>query len=304
MANSAEQSLGPNSANPKSARATSALVRFAQTRPLTLFFLLAYAWAWTCWLIVLVAIHQKVPGSNSDAFDISLFITGAFGPTLAALITRWLAYRDLKICFLWRGWRSFVIGLAVGLLCFLITVVVAPALALVKVPLLALHWSALAHWSTYGVNYSIFLGGPVPEEPGWRGFALPMLQKHHGPFLATIILAPLWAAWHLPMFLVEGWTTSTPWEFLLILVGASFLLTAAANLSRFGVLVAIVLHAFFNTSPGMVNALTHDLPPRPYPQVSYAVAVLVCGTALGLATLVAWRMPLGRSSLVQPDRSL
>jgi membrane protease YdiL (CAAX protease family) len=294
MADSAEQFVN----------STSGLVRFAQARPLTLFFSLAYAWAWTFWLIAPRAVRWIAPGSDSDPLEIALFIVGAFGPTVGALTTRWLAHRDLKICSLWTGWRRFVIGLAVGLLCFFITAVVAPALALVKAPLLTLHWAALAHWSTYAVNYSTFLGGPVPEEPGWRGFALPMLQKRHGPFLATVILAPLWAAWHLPMFLVEGWTTSTPWEFLLILLGVSFLLTAAANLSRFGVLVAMVLHAFFNTSPGMVNALTHDLPPRPYPQVSYAVALLVGGTALGLGTLAAWRISLGRSSVEQFDPGL
>jgi|HubBroStandDraft_1064217.scaffolds.fasta_scaffold02990_3 membrane protease YdiL (CAAX protease family) len=296
MANSAEQSLDPNSLNPKSAdpksarASSSALVRFAQARPLTLFFLFAYAWAWTWWLIALLAIYQKARIANSDAFGISLFITGAFGPTLAALITRRLTYRDLKICSFWTGWRSFIVGLALGLLCFFITVVVAPACALVKAPLFALHWATLAHWGTYAVNYSNFLGGPIPEEPGWRGFALPILQKRYGPFRATLVLAPLWAGWHLPMFLVEGWTTATPWEFLLILVGVSFLLTAAANLSRFSVLVAIVLHAFFNTSPAMLNAMTHDLPPRPHQQVSYALAVLVCGTVLGLATLAAWRL--------------
>ena len=293
MANSAEQFVNP----------TSALVRLAQSRPLTLFFSLAYAWAWMFWLIVPRVLRRTVPGSVSDPFEIALFIVGAFGPTVGALTTRWLAHRDLKICSLWTGWRSFVIGLTVGLAAFFITVVVAPALALVKASLLGLHWAALAQWSTYAVNYSTFLGGPVPEEPGWRGFALPILQKRHGALLATVILAPLWAGWHLPLFWVEGWTTSTPWEFLLILLGASFLLTAAANLSRFGVLVAILLHAFFNTSPGLVNALTHDLPPRSHPQVSYAVAVLVCGTALGVGILAAWRIPLRRSALGQLDRS-
>jgi membrane protease YdiL (CAAX protease family) len=294
MANSAEQF----------ADSTSALVQFARGRPLTLFFLLAYAWAWTFWLIAPRAVRWIDPGLDSDPLEIALFIVGAFGPTVGALTTRWLAHRDLKICSLWTGWRRFVIGLAVGLFSFFIAAVVMPALALVKAPLLTLHWAALAHWSTYGVNYSSFLGGPVNEEPGWRGFALPRLQQRHGPFLATVILAPLWAAWHLPMFLVEGWTTSTPWEFLLTLLGASFLLTAAANLSRFGVLVAILLHAFLNTSTGMVNALTHELPPRLYPQVSYAVALLVSGTALGLGTLAAWRIPRGRSSVEQLDPGL
>jgi uncharacterized protein len=294
MLESTEQTLGSK----------SAIVRFAQARPLTLFFSLAYAWAWTFWLIVPRSVLKILPKAGSDPFEITLFIVGAFGPTLAALATRWLAHHDLKICSLWTGWRNFVIGLTVGLFCFFITTVVAPALALTKASLLGLHWAVLAHWSTYAVNYSTFLGGPVPEEPGWRGYALPILQKRHGSFLATVILAPLWAGWHVPLFWVEGWTTVTPWEFLLILLGASFLLTAAANVSRFSVLVAVVLHAFFNTNPGLMNALTHNLPPRPHTQVSYALAVFVCGTVLGLGTLAAWRIPLRRAAVGQIDQSL
>jgi len=35
------------------------------------------------------------------------------------------------------------------------------------------------------------------EETGWRGFALPHLQKNRSALAATLILAALWALWHL-----------------------------------------------------------------------------------------------------------
>jgi uncharacterized protein len=225
-------------------------------------------------------------GSDSDAFEISLFIIGAFGPTVAALATQWLSHRDARIYRFRTGLRPMFAGLALGSAGFFIATVVGPALSLAKAPLHDLNWSPLLHWSTYAVNYSTFLGGPVNEEPGWRGFALPRLQARFGPYLATVILAPLWAAWHIPMFWVEGWTTVNPWQFVLILLGASFLLTAAANLSRFNILVAILLHALFNTSPALLNALTHNLPPRPYTQTNYSLTVLALGTAIGAAALL------------------
>jgi uncharacterized protein len=47
--------------------------------------------------------------------------------------------------------------------------------------------------------------GPLGEHPGWNGVALPGLQgAGYSPLLATAILAPLVAGWHLPLFFMEG----------------------------------------------------------------------------------------------------
>jgi membrane protease YdiL (CAAX protease family) len=143
----------------------------------------------------------------------------------------------------------------------------------------------LLHWSTYAVNYSTFLGGPVNEEPGWRGFALPRLQARYGPYWASVMIAPLWAGWHLPMFQVPGWNSASPGQFVLILLGISFLLTAVTNLARFGVIVPIVMHAFFNTSSRLGNAVMSGLPARDHLMWIYTLVVCICGTGLGVAVL-------------------
>lgn len=46
--------------------------------------------------------------------------------------------------------------------------------------------------------------GPLPEEPGWRGYALDGLQKRHRPWLASLVVGLVWALWHLPLFFIEG----------------------------------------------------------------------------------------------------
>jgi membrane protease YdiL (CAAX protease family) len=46
------------------------------------------------------------------------------------------------------------------------------------------------------------LDGPLGEEPGWRGYALPHLQTARSPLGAGMILAPLVAMWHLPLVAV------------------------------------------------------------------------------------------------------
>jgi membrane protease YdiL (CAAX protease family) len=39
------------------------------------------------------------------------------------------------------------------------------------------------------------------EEPGWRGFMLPELQKRFNPLGASLIIAVFWDLWHIPLYL-------------------------------------------------------------------------------------------------------
>jgi uncharacterized protein len=46
--------------------------------------------------------------------------------------------------------------------------------------------------------------GPIGEELGWRGYALPRLLQFHSPVVATFILSVLWTLFHLPAFFEPG----------------------------------------------------------------------------------------------------
>jgi uncharacterized protein len=92
----------------------------------------------------------------------------------------------------------------------------------------------------------VFLFIGLGEEPGWRGFALPELQKKHSPLIASLILAPVWAVWHLPLVGNEF-----PWPivpaFLLSLFGATFMLTWLFNRTNGSVLLPMLFHATVNS---------------------------------------------------------
>ena len=46
--------------------------------------------------------------------------------------------------------------------------------------------------------------GPVGEEFGWRGFALPRLLDHVSPLHASIRLGLVHTLWHVPLFVIPG----------------------------------------------------------------------------------------------------
>ncbi len=94
----------------------------------------------------------------------------------------------------------------------------------------------------------VMLGGGGLEEPGWRGFALPLLEKRYSPFRCSLILAVIWAFWHWPLFWL-GYSTGGPFGVVLFTLGAiplSMFFTAVYNLSDGRLPLLILLHTSFN----------------------------------------------------------
>jgi membrane protease YdiL (CAAX protease family) len=85
--------------------------------------------------------------------------------------------------------------------------------------------------------------GPI-EEFGWRGFALPLLQRVIAPFWASLILGCIWGLWHLPAFFLSG-TQQSAWSFTPFFIGTvsiSVLATALFNASGGSILLSAALH--------------------------------------------------------------
>jgi uncharacterized protein len=92
----------------------------------------------------------------------------------------------------------------------------------------------------------VFHGGGL-EEPGWRGFALPLLQKRYRPLRASLILAVIWALWHWP-FLMVG-PLDMLFYLLLAVAPLAILFTAVFNRTRGSLLIIILFHVSINLTP-------------------------------------------------------
>lgn len=102
--------------------------------------------------------------------------------------------------------------------------------------------------------------GPI-EELGWRGVALPLLQRRFAPLWSALILGVVWAVWHTPAFLFMSDTKQSAWAFgpfFLGLVAASVILTAMFNAARGSLLVAFLFHAQLN-GPAWPDAQPWDM---------------------------------------------
>ncbi len=103
----------------------------------------------------------------------------------------------------------------------------------------------LAGWSLIITSTLIFLINPFGgafEEPGWRGYALPLLLRRHSALVASAVLGVLWAVWHLPLFLVGF----IPWPDAVLIFTLSFVFTAIYLRTEGSVLIAFLLHASLN----------------------------------------------------------
>ena len=200
-----------------------------------------------------------------------LFFLAVYAPAIAAftLVVRYAGFRGLRRflrrALLWRcsaAWYAFLV---------------------IGIPLLFITGSALrgnlfSDQFPFPSVQSLIVGlilasikGPV-EEFGWRGLALPLLQRKFAPVWAGLILGVIWGLWHMPAFLLNG-TQQSEWSFTSFFAGClaiSVIATVLFNRSR----GSILLSAFFHFS--LMNPVFPDAQP-------YDTYLLI-----GVASLVVW----------------
>lgn len=209
---------------------------FLKQHRLTAFFVLAFALSWYPWVLALM--QRRTSGPNP------------LGPFVAAIVLTVVVYghRGLREFFSriirWRvdaRWYAIALGMPVAIC------LIASAITLCCLPhtqIAPLSFEKMREVTERFLFILLFIG--LGEEPGWRGFALPELQTKHSLMNASLILAPLWAIWHLPLIGNEfQWPIVAP--FLLSVFGATFTLTWIFNKTKGSVLLPMLMHATVNS---------------------------------------------------------
>jgi membrane protease YdiL (CAAX protease family) len=267
--------------------------------PLFFFFFLAFGFTWAYELTVYRFL--LTPGFSLRGVLLDLGFT--LGPMLAAFLMTAVTQgragilQLLRRCVLWR----------VGLRWYLLVLLSVPALLLIAVlplpgALSVFRVPALSLWPTYLLLYLLFLvfEGPLGEEPGWRGFALPRLQQRSGPLVGTLFLGVLWGMWHLPLFFIPGTD-----QYAISVVGTGFIghlvplgvfviwtialaitITWIFNNTRGSLLLAMLLHASINTAPFV---LLPALFPSPSLSTLFGLSWILVWVVVALLVIVATR---------------
>jgi uncharacterized protein len=216
-------------------------------QPLLAFFVIAFALSWLVALplsllsnlpVVIIQIAGAFAGPTVAAFLVTAMLDGKQG--ISRLLRRYIQWREGLI------WYLFVL---IGPL-LLLTLGAIPFLGLSildatlnNLPLLLTLYLSLV---VVGILF-----GPLWEESGWRGFALPRLQQKHGPLIGTLVLGLLWSMWHLPGF-IGGWlgpqTVSTFTTLVLGTTAFAFIMTWVYNNVHGSLLLMILLHSAFNAA--------------------------------------------------------
>jgi membrane protease YdiL (CAAX protease family) len=206
----------------------------------------------------MIPVALSAQGWVSTPVPLWLYYFASFGPFSAALIVTGLTTGGkgirnlLSRLLIWRlefKYYAFAVLMPLGLF----------ALAVLANRIITGAWTDLRllgqvdylpYLTPLGVLVIWLLTFGVGEETGWRGYALPHLQRNRPAASATLILAILWACWHLPAFFFRDTYTEMGIIgfplFAFSMLFTTMVFTWLYNSTRGSLLIVVLFHAIFN----------------------------------------------------------
>lgn len=224
----------------------------------------------------------------------------SYGPTIAAIAALLYLGGRAELSRLWTGLTRWRLPGRLYLL-----VLVGPLVALAGILAVArvlIPEAMTASWVSplkllAIVVALVFLDGPLGEEPGWRGYLLPALLRTKSAIVASVGVALVWFAWHLPLYHADGKDLTPDYlaKYLLYTLALSFLHTWLFRRSGGSVLLNVLFH-------NMTNAMFF-LPYKIFPALASEPLYtnLYLGCALVAGALAAWSLRTDRAIDTSPN---
>jgi membrane protease YdiL (CAAX protease family) len=257
---------------------------------LSVFVALTFGLSWLCWFPIIHSLSSNL--FDSSAGTLSLFFAGAYAPTIVGITLAYLYGKGAGLRALLK--RTFSIKIGIRWLC--VSLLAGPFFYAVSVFIYSLAGGELGTvnrgllpWIPVVFLASVIFG-PLAEELGWRGFALPQLDHRTQAVSASVIIGIIWAGWHAPLFWAKTGTAISgfPVEassvalFFAAVLGSSFIYTWLFNHTNTSVFAAIMLHLSMNASGTITGMFFPEMTPlQKLLLYKYYVAVIWVCVILG-----------------------
>lgn len=244
------------------------------------YFGLTYAITWTCWILAMIFLtlgNYPIP-SNLTFFSLLdneemsieqfwltiLFNIGTYGPFISAVCILLVFYDKDQIRNYFRRFVHFKVDLKWYLYIILIPVVQTIIYMLLNFINPPQEGSFIQFNYPWYYLFLLFINQTLSsglEEPGWRGFATPEMQKVKNAEDSGYFIGIFWAIWHFPFLIVlySELYAGAVWLIILSLVGYIALTIPMAiimvwlynNTQSIGLM--IIFHGLLNTLPMLVT---------------------------------------------------
>jgi uncharacterized protein len=206
------------------------------------FFALTFGLSWGMLALFMLFTAEAEAVFGTMGYTNPLFILAVYAPAISATLLVWRHHglsglgRFARRLTWWRmpwPWWAFI---AIGIPA--VSYAGAALKGTLGAPFPFSPWTAVLP----ALATTLFIG-PI-EEFGWRGVALPLMQRRLAPFWAGLWLGVVWAIWHVPAFFLGG-TPQSQWSlpgFFVGCVALSLILTPMFNAARGSLLVAGLFH--------------------------------------------------------------
>lgn len=270
--------------------------------PLGAYFSLAFLGTWVT--IIPLLLSQRGVGVlllPDPLLLLSFFLATYTGPFAAALIVTRITGGRTGVRHLFRSmvqWRT-------GTRWYPLVLFGYPLLFVAGISIVeggAVWRTVVQQWPLFFSAYlpAILIGLILPslgEETGWRGFALPRLQRLYGPLPGSLLLGALHGLWHLPAYFVQGMILPDGFDLTifiantLAIIAVTVVWTWVVNQAWGSILMAIFVHATSNATSSYIAQIA---PGPSSPWFTFALA-----SVAALVLIVATRGKLG----YRPERA-
>ncbi|MCY3413752.1 MAG: CPBP family intramembrane metalloprotease [Candidatus Heimdallarchaeota archaeon] len=231
------------------------------TKELLRYYIIAFAFSWAIW-VPQALYNQGLLAYNSYIAFFEANPVGAFGPLVSALLLSLLRKEGREL--LKNGFRRnfakrwYIVSITLLPVMFSVAI----GIAMLKDGFAPEFMGATNPAMLIIVPIWIFVyGGPIQEEFGWRGYAMPRWMEKYNSLTAGTITGFLWGFWHLPLFYIarEDMYYNKPMLGLFLsTMMLSVIMVWIYNHTNQSLLPMLLFHTAFNSSHALIPVLEHD----------------------------------------------